>query len=170
MDVRILPLAEVRERARDIWDVYDEVFGDQPSYDVWLDQMLLRHAARDRFRLAAAFDSDQMIGFAYGYVGASGQYYTDSVRESLGAVLAARWLPAFEFVEFGVLASHRRGGVGRRLYELVIDGIDGPALLSTGDDDDDPAVRFYRGEGWSRLGEHPSADGARTMQIMGLRR
>jgi len=168
MRIRYLTDDEVRTRAPEIWRVYDEVFGDQPSYDLWLDGMLLRHAARDRFRFAAALEGDDIVGFSWGYVGAPGQYYSDSVRAAIGDEAADRWQPAFEVVELALLPEHRGSGHGRALLRALLDGIDGPALLSTWDDDTDPAVRLYLSEGWRRIGEHPKADGSRTMQIMGL--
>jgi GNAT superfamily N-acetyltransferase len=100
-------------------------------------------------------------------VGASGQYYTDSVRAAIGDEAADRWQPAFEIVELGLLPEHRGSGNGRALLRLLVEGIDGPMMLSTWDDDEDPAVRLYLSEGWRRIGEHPKADGSRTMQIMG---
>lgn len=168
--VRILPAHEVRERAEELWSLYAEVFDETAPFAAWRDEQLLRHASRDRFRLAAAFDGDRVIGFAYGYYGAAGQYYTDSVRDALGPDEAKTWLDGqFEFVEFAVRAAHRRGGIGRELYDAVMAGVDGPALLSTSTDPADPAVRFYTRRGWRRIGAHPRADGSREMQIMGRR-
>jgi len=164
---RYLADDEVRRRAPEIWRVYDAVFGDQPSYDRWLDGMLLRHAARDRFRLSAALDGDDIVGIAWGYVGAQGQYYTDSVRAAIGDAAADEWQPAFEIVELGILPGYRGSGHGRALLRHLLDGIEGRMMLSTWDDDADPAVRLYLSEGWRRIGEHPKADGSRVMQIMG---
>ncbi|WP_221583656.1 GNAT family N-acetyltransferase [Microbacterium sp. G2-8] len=168
--IELLNGSQALARDREIWGAYDAIFGDQPSFETFRDTMFARHAARDRFRLAAAHDGERMIGFAYGYYGADGQYYTESVREALGREAAGEWLPgAFEFVSFGVLSAHRRGGIGRALYRAVMTGVDGTALLSTWDDPADPAVRFYEREGWRRIGAHDKADGSRTMQIMGWR-
>lgn len=170
MTIELLDGSAALARDREIWEVYQEVFGDQRSFDAFRDTMLARHAARDRFRLAAASDQGRLVGFAYGYYGAAGQYYTDSVRDALGAERAAAWIPgAFEFVEFGVLPAHRRGGIGGALYRAVMADVDGPALLSTWDDPADPAVLFYQREGWRRIGAHDKADGSRVMQIMGWR-
>lgn len=167
MELRYLSQAEVRDRSAEIYRVYDAVFGDQASYDEWLEGMLLRHAARDRFRFAAALEGDQIVGISWGYVGAPGQYYTESVRAAIGDEEADRWQPAFEVVELALLPAHRGSGHGRALLRLLLDGIEGSALLSTWDDDADPAVRLYLDEGWRRIGEHPKNDGSRTMQIMG---
>jgi len=166
--MRLLTDDEVRSRAPEIWAVYDAVVDNRMSYEQWRDGMLLRHAARDRFRFAAALDGLDIVGFAWGYRGAPGQYYTDSVRDALGDELADQWQPAFEIVSLAVLPAHRRAGTGRALLRMMTDGIAGPALLSTWEDESDPAVRLYRSEGWQTLGTHLRADGSRTMQIMGL--
>ncbi len=167
MEVRCLADAEMRSRAPEIWSVYDAVFGDRVSYADWLEGMLLRHAARDSFRFAAAIEGDRIVGIAWGYIGAPGQYYTDSVRGALGDELADRWQPALEIVELAVLPTHRGAGTGRTLLRMMTAGIENPAILSTSQDEADPAVRLYRSEGWRTLGTHPKADGSRTMQIMG---
>jgi len=169
MEIRYLADEEVRSRAAEIWGVYDSVFGDQPSYADWLEGMLLRHVARDDFRFAAALEGDRIVGIAWGYIGAAGQYYTDSVREALGDELADQWQPAFEIVELAVLPAYRRAGTGRSLLHIMTRGLERPALLSTWQDEADPAVRLYRSEGWRTLGTHTKADGSRTMQIMGWR-
>ncbi|HLS93396.1 MAG TPA: GNAT family N-acetyltransferase [Microbacterium sp.] len=168
IDVREVDESELRRRVREIWRVYDAIFHDAPDFDAWRDTMLLRHAARDRFRFVGAFDGDALVGMAWGYVGAPGQYYTDSVRRALGDEVADRWQPAFELVELGVLESYRGRGTGGAVYARIMQGVTLPAMLSTWDDDADPAVRLYRRAGWVRLGVHPSADGSRQMQIMGL--
>ncbi|WP_036320664.1 GNAT family N-acetyltransferase [Microbacterium indicum] len=166
MRVDLFDGAAAIDRGDEIWAVYQAVFGDAPDRDEWLGGLLRRHARRDEFRLAASYADDAMIGFAYGYRGARGQYYTDSVREALGPD-ADLWTPGFEFVQFGVIPQHRRTGVGGALYDAVFRGVRGAALLSTWDDDADPAVVFYRARGWRRLATHPSYDGTRVMQIMG---
>lgn len=91
------------------------------------------------------------------------------MRDALGDELADQWQPAFEIVELAVLPAYRRAGTGRLLLRRMTQDIAGPAVLSTWDDEADPAVRLYRSEGWSTLGSHPKADGSRTMQIMGRR-
>ncbi|GGF39634.1 hypothetical protein GCM10010922_13730 [Microbacterium sorbitolivorans] len=167
VEFRYLTDGEVRQRAPEIWQVYDAIFGDQSSYDDWLDGMLLRHAARDHFRFSAALDGDAIVGISWGYLGAPGQYYTESVRAAIGDAAADLWQPAFEIVELGLLPAYRGSGNGRTLLRHLLDGIDERVMLSTWDDDTDPAVRLYLSEGWHRIGTHPKADGSRPMQIMG---
>lgn len=169
MEIRLLPDAEVRSRSHEIWVLYQEVFADRPDYAVWLETTLLRHAARSGFRLAGAFENGQIVGFAWGYEGAVGQYYIDSVLAALDTAVAREWVPAFIVSELAVSPAMRRRGVGRSLLRLVMAGVRGPALLSTWDDRSDPAVRLYLAEGWEKIGSHANADGTHVMQIMGRR-
>lgn len=165
MGLRFLSDAEVRSRSPEIWDVYVEVFGDRTSYDEWLDGMLLRHAAREKFRFAAALEGSALVGFAWGYRGAPGQYYTDSVRDALGDELADQWQPACEIVELAVLPGHRRGGLGRSLLHMMTQGIAGPARVMLGRRraiSPEPFAIFLR-----RYGSFPRLWGATDLVVSG---
>ena len=157
---------QATERAREVWRVYDDVFADQPSEKEWKATAFDRHCAREGFRLGAAVDGSQVIGFAYGYVGARGEYWPDRVAEALGEPLASDWVGGhFEFVELGVIGSRRRQGIGAALHDaLMADLPSDRALLSTDDDPDSPAARLYRSRGWERLSLLEPG-----VQVMGLR-
>ena len=126
---------------------------DYVVYD-WLDSPWGRHLARDGFRLATARDGRRLTGFAWGYTGGRGQHWSDLVADSLSQRVADTWLGEhFELVELAVLEEFRRQGVGGRLHDVLLDGLPHQrALLSTTDDEDDPAVRLYRARGWVSLG------------------
>jgi GNAT superfamily N-acetyltransferase len=136
-----------------VFALYDAVFGDAPDEAEWRSSTYDRHVARDGFRLAAAVDGS-LVGFAYGYVGARGEYWPDRVAEALGEAIAADWLGGhFEFVELAVLPSHRGRGLGAALHDALLhDAPADHALLSTADDPADPAVRLYASRGWRKLG------------------
>ena len=140
--------------ARTLWPVYDAVFGDQPSYDAWREGVWDRHAAREGFRLARAYDGEALVGFGYGYTGERGQWWTDRAAEVLPADVAAEWLGGhFELVSIGVLPRARRRGVGRAVMGALTAGLPQERwLLMTTSDEDDPARRLYASEGWSVLG------------------
>lgn len=159
-------LARARDEADAVFAVYDAVFGDVPDVADWRLTTYERHVNRRGFRLVAARDDDTLVGFAYGYVGERGQYWSDRVAAALPPDVVADWVGGhFEFVELGVLPSHRRQGLGRRLHDALMDGAPGErALLGTADDPHDPAVRLYRSCGWRKLG-NLDAD----VQIMGRR-
>jgi ribosomal protein S18 acetylase RimI-like enzyme len=137
-----------------IWPCYQAVFGDFDDLETWRRDLFSRHAARSGYRLAVATDADTVAGFAWGYIGERGQYWTDLVADVLPREVAGDWVGGghFEFVELAVLADYRRHGVGSRLHDVLLSDVHQRCLLSTADDPDDPAVRLYLRHGWRRLG------------------
>lgn len=149
-----------------VWRCYDEVFGDFADYETWRSDLFEPHSLRDGYRLAAAVDDDQVIGFAWGYIGQRGQYWADLVHDALPAEVVTQWVGGhFEFVELAVLLEHRGAGLGRALHNRLLEGVKRRCLLSTSDDPDDPAVRLYTRCGWRRLGRLKPG-----VQVMGLDR
>jgi ribosomal protein S18 acetylase RimI-like enzyme len=138
----------------ELWPVYDAVFGDQPDAASWRAAVWDRHAARDGFRLARAYDVDVLVGFAYGYTGRRGQWWTDRAAEVLDPEVVDVWLEGhFELVSIGVLPVARSRGVGSALLEEVTRGLPHERwLLMTTADPSDPARRLYAGHGWRVLG------------------
>ena len=94
------------------------------------------------------------MGFAYGYTGEAGQWWTDRAASVLHPAVADDWLGGhFELVSIGVAGAARGAGVGRRLMAALTDGLDhGRWLLMTSADPDDPARRLYRSTGWAVIG------------------
>jgi ribosomal protein S18 acetylase RimI-like enzyme len=137
-----------------LWPVYRSVFGDHPTFPAWRDAVWERHRVRDGFRLARAYDHDRLVGFAYGYTGQPGQWWTDNARAVLAPEVADAWLGGhFELVSIGVLTDARGTGTGRRLIRAVLDGLPHERLLlMTTEDAADPARRLYAAEGWRVLG------------------
>ena len=142
------------EDARAVWAVYRSVFGDHLDAAAWRAEVWDRHSAREGFRLARAYDVDDLVGFAYGYTGEPGQWWTDNAREVLAPDVAAAWLGGhFELVSIGVLAGARGRGVGRSLLRALLDGLPHDRLLlMTSADPDDAPRRLYESEGWQVLG------------------
>ena len=137
-----------------VWPVYERVFGDYPDCEAWRQAVWDKHSVRDGFRLARAYDGDALVGFAYGYTGQHGQWWTDSARKVLAPDVAGAWLGGhFELVSIGVLDSVRRRAVGRSLMRVLLDDLPHERLLlMTSSDADDPARRLYASEGWHVLG------------------
>lgn len=136
-----------------VWPCYAAVFGDFDCYERWRSDLFERHAAREGFRLAVAVEGERLVGFSWGYVGQRGQFWSDLVHEALPHDVVTDWVGGhFELVELAVLPSCRRSGLGQALHERVLDGVGRRCLLSTSDDENDPAVRLYRRSGWKRLG------------------
>jgi GNAT superfamily N-acetyltransferase len=116
------------------------------------------HAAHPGFRalLATEDGSGTPAGFGYGFHGAAGQWWHDTVARGLaaahGAATAAAWLEdSFEVAELHVAPEHQGHGVGAGLLlRLTSDRPERTTLLSTRDADT-PARRLYRGVGFSDL-------------------
>ncbi len=149
----------------DVYAVHDTVFGDHPDPQVWRSTMYERHSARTGFRLAVAHVDERLVGFAWGYVGERGQYWSDKLVDALPEAVTDIWVGGhFDFVELAVLPGVRRQGLGRRLHDCLLDGVSARrALLGTQNNTESPAVRLYTARGWRKLGEL-SPD----MQVMGI--
>jgi ribosomal protein S18 acetylase RimI-like enzyme len=100
--------------------------------------MWLAHMLRVDWRCVAALDAeDRMIGIAYGYRGAAGQWWHEQVRRGIiersGLDLANQWLDDyFELTEVHVHpAAQGRGVGGGLLRRLLSEVVAGKVLLST---------------------------------------
>lgn len=152
----------------ELWPVYDAVFGDQPDVSTWRAAVWDRHVARSGFRLARASSADGLAGFAYGYTGERGQWWSDRAVEVLPPAVAEEWIGGhFELVSVGVLAAARGRGIGERLMTALTSGLPHDRLvLMTTADPADPARGLYARLGWEVIGP-----GLRDDQvIMGRRR
>lgn len=163
MDIRVCGDAAAAGDGASIWPIYDTVFGDfgdYGDYETWRETVWDRHAARDGFRLVSAHQGDAVVGFAYGYTGERGQWWTDTVSAALAPDVAERWLGGhFELVSIGVEPRCRRQGLGRRLMRSLLDGLPHERLLlMTTSDEKDPARQMYAAEGWRVLGPGTSMD------------
>ena len=103
---------------------------------------------------ARAYVDAGLVGFAYGYTGRPGQWWTDNAAEVLGPEVADAWLGGhFELVSIGVLEQVRGAGVGRALLRAVTTDLPQARwLLMTTADETDPARRLYASEGWRVIG------------------
>lgn len=137
-----------------VWPLYQSVFGDYSDCKTWLADVWNKHRVRNGFRLTAAYDADALVGFAYGYTGEFGQWWTDSVRKVLDPKVAEAWLGGhFQLVSSGVAGAARRAGIGRGLMHTLLDGLPHERLLlMTSSAPSDPARRLYASQGWQVLG------------------
>ncbi|MFY9915022.1 MAG: GNAT family N-acetyltransferase [Nocardioidaceae bacterium] len=162
--IELLDGEQAEQYAAEVFAVYDDVFGDRPDQQEWRAELFDRHRAREGFRLAAAWEGDELSGFAWGYIGRPGEFWTDWVNETLPVEVTREWVGGhFEFVELAVQPEHRRHGLGRRLHDVLLDGVPGERALLSTDNADTPAVRLYSSHGWRKLGELTP-----DVQVMGL--
>ena len=144
----------------ELWPLYRSVFGDFDDVRAWRDGVLDRHSARPGFRLALAREGHSLVGFAYGYTGEHGQWWTDRAATVLDPTVASDWLGGhFELVSIGVAETARGTGVGRHVMTALTDGLaQSRWVLMTSADPDAPARRLYRSTGWAVIGPGLSED------------
>ncbi len=111
-----------------------------------------RHTGRPCFRfLVARSDDGTLAGFTYGYLGGPDQWWHDIVAKAMTEEQRQRWLPPghFEFVELHVRADLQRRGIGGRLHDALLEGLEGPAAVLSTQVDNGAALSLYRGRGWA---------------------
>jgi ribosomal protein S18 acetylase RimI-like enzyme len=148
--VRVEPPDLGGELLEQVKDVHRRA-GAGAATDEWAREWLPRHAERESFRFFVELaPAGEVAGFAYGYTGGAGQWWTDRVAAAMDAPTRRRWLepPHYEVVELHVRPESQRGGVGGRLLAALLGGLPHrQALLST-QVDNDKARPFYEKQGW----------------------
>ena len=130
--------------------MFAAAFDDGDAEHFATDQ-LPTHAAREDFKLVAARE-ENVVGFAYGFTGQRGQWWSDRIAAAVGPELAAEWIGGhFEVVELAVLPAFRRQGIGAALMQELMRGLPNSRALLTTYADDRPAPRLYRRLGWRLL-------------------
>ena len=139
--------------------------------DEWAVTRLPAHATRSDFIFLIARESDEVAGFAYGYTGSSGQWWTDHVEHSLTAAQRAEWIdpPHFEIVELHVKPSEQRRGIGSALLaQLLTRQPHDRAVLST-QTGSRKARGFYAKNGWNELASVDFGPGYPPYLVLGKR-
>ncbi len=148
----------------EVLDVYAEAMQVRADAARSRRSILAAHLTRDGLRAVAAFapadgpadearsGRGRMVGIAYGYCGAPGQWWHDQVRAALDEQVAQRWLDrAFEVCEFHVRPGWQGTGLGRALMARLLSRTDAPTAVLTTPDTDTRARRFYATAGWVDL-------------------
>jgi len=133
--------------------VHRAALGAGALSDEWARDRLPVHTTRDDFVFLVASDAGETVGFAYGYTGAYGQWWTENVAAALTARQREIWLdpPHFEIVELHVLPSAQRRGIGSALLaQLLTRQPHDRAVLST-QLGSRKARSFYAKNGWEEL-------------------
>jgi ribosomal protein S18 acetylase RimI-like enzyme len=162
---------ETLGRCRDeVLEVYAEAMGVAPSVARSRRPIITAHLERRGLRTIAALDDDdRLVGVAYGYLGAAGQWWHDQVRAALSKEHATRWLDgAFEVCELHVRPAVQGQGLGRQLLDTLLAGPPAPTAVLTTPDKETRARRFYREAGWVDLARHLVFPGdARAFAVLG---
>jgi ribosomal protein S18 acetylase RimI-like enzyme len=165
VELRGLGAVEVLSRRNEISEIWPDASRSR------IDEILPRHVSRDGFRFFGAFADEHLVGFVYGYLGSRGQWWHDRVAAALGREGTEDWLAPghFEFTELHVRAEYRRRGIGGRLHDTVLDGIDSPTAVLSTQTDNEPALALYGGRGWEVIVPYLDFGSGRPFLIMGKR-
>jgi ribosomal protein S18 acetylase RimI-like enzyme len=158
LSVSELSRGEFAARLDQMIAVYAAAMRPPPEMLAGRRSVMAGHAACPGFHalLATEEASGEPAGFGYGFHGAAGQWWHDTVARALvagyGAAVAAAWMDdSFEVAELHVMPRHQGHGVGAGLLlRLTSDRPERTAVLSTRDANS-PARRLYRGVGFTDL-------------------
>ncbi len=153
--------------------VYAEAFAQPPYSDPdrgreVRTRMRDVHGKRATFRAFAAVHEDgRVVGMTYGYHGAHGQWWHDTVSRQVTREAAERWLSdPFELVEVAVTPGLQGAGVGTALIDCLLHGLpEATCVLSTRTDSN--AHTLYRRLGFEEIKEMAFATGGARFYIMG---
>ncbi len=139
--------------------------------DEWAKERLPLHTTRRDFVFLVAREEDELLGFAYGYTGEAGQWWSDHVSRALTPGQREEWLdpPHFEVVELHVRPSRQRRGIGSALLaQLLSRQPHDRALLST-QTASRKARSFYAKNRWLELAEVDFGAGYPGYLVLGKR-
>lgn len=139
--------------------------------DEWAADRLPAHATRPGFVFLVAREGSEIGGFAYGYTGSYGHWWTDNVARAFTAAQREEWLdpPHFEIVELHVRPSWQRRGIGSSLLaQLLTRQPYDRAILST-QTGSRKARDFYAKNGWSELASVDFGPGYPPYIVLGKR-
>jgi ribosomal protein S18 acetylase RimI-like enzyme len=111
-----------------------------------------RHASYRGFRAFGAFDENRLVGFGYGTVCETGQWWYDQIRPPLVRAGHGRWLDdAYAVTELHVLPEYQGRGIGRELLTRLLHGLPHRSALLSTYDIDSRARTLYRHLGFVDL-------------------
>ena len=160
MSVELVELdrAEFARRQDEVLDVYAEAMQVRAETARSRRSILEAHLGRAGLLAVGALAADgegaaaRLVGIAYGYRGAPGQWWHDQVRAALDEATAQAWFDgSFEVCEFHVRPALQGTGLGRALLSRLLSLTDARTAVLTTPDADTRARRFYRTAGWVDL-------------------
>jgi ribosomal protein S18 acetylase RimI-like enzyme len=158
VSVSALSPAEFTARLDQLISIYAAAMRPSAEMLAGRRSIMAGHTANRGFRALTATDdgTGEAVGFGYGFHGATGQWWHDTVRRGLavsgGAASVAAWLDdSFEVAELHVAPAWQGRGIGAGLLLTLASGRpERTAVLST-PDTESPARRLYRGTGFTDL-------------------
>jgi ribosomal protein S18 acetylase RimI-like enzyme len=150
-----LTAAQLRPRLEEALQVYVNAMRYPPGTARHRAPMWLEHMLRAGWCCVGAFNGAALVGIAYGYLGASGQWWHDEVQRGLTSIdpgLARRYLADyFELTELHVHPNAQGKGIGRALLTELLSGVSAPRVLLSTPEGPSRAWRLYRRAGFTDL-------------------
>ena len=139
--------------------------------DEWAASRLPAHTMRDDFVFLIAREADEVVGFAYGYTGSEGQWWTDRVSRALTVAQREEWIdPAhFEIVELHVRPAQQRRGIGSALLAQLLTRQPHDRVLLSTQTGSRKARGFYAKNGWNELASVDFGPGYPPYLVLGKR-
>jgi ribosomal protein S18 acetylase RimI-like enzyme len=151
---------QFRRHAAAAATVYGAAMRRPPEVVVQRKEIIASHTDYPGFACAAAFDgaptggdpAGELVGFGYGYLGAGGQWWHDTVARALGRDRSRHWLrDGFELAELHVRPDHQGNGLGRQLLTDVLAQTRARRAVLSTPDTESPARLLYRSWGFEDL-------------------
>jgi ribosomal protein S18 acetylase RimI-like enzyme len=167
--------AEMRARLPEAMAIYAQAMGYSAEAGQHRAGFAVTHTRRPGFRAVAAVaepgGGGELLGFAYGYATAAGQWWHDQVRAALPPLVAEEWLTGcFELSELHVRPAQQGRGIGRALLTALVDELPQPVVLLSTPEGDTRAWRLYRSLGFVDLvRDHLFPGDARPFAVLGVR-
>jgi len=150
---------QVEPFIKHIVDIYREAFGQAPYFKSQNEvrafaAIFPHHMRRPDFRCVVARDEEtqDILGFAYGYTGEAGQWWHDLVVQKMMPAEAKQWMTdVFEVVELAVYPAAHGHGYGGCIHDALLQGLSHrTAVLSTYQVETN-ALKMYEKRGWVTL-------------------
>lgn len=139
----------------------------QLDADNFVNSTIRRHSRRSGFRLVMAETGGQTSGYAYGFTGKHGQFWSDWLSGAAPTDIVETWVgDHFELVDIVVDPAHRGQGVAGLLHDQLVDGLPQQKALLATTPDQGAAARLYGGRGWQVL--VPEIDGDKALYGLDL--
>lgn len=141
--------------------VYAEVYAEPPYFEDAADVAEFaagweRRASAPGFRLVLARSDRQTVGFTFGHDLTPGTRWWDGALTPLPEGLTDEWPGrTFAIIELAVRQPHRRQGIGRRLYDQLLEGVqtERVTLLMRPETEAAPASAAYASWGYRKVGQ-----------------
>ena len=146
--------ADLRDRMHEAMTVYEIAMSYPRGTGVQRAGYAVAHTRLAGFRAVTAVDdeTDQLVGFGYGYTSRPGQWWHDQVRSAIGPALAAQWMTnGFELCELHVLPEFQGQSIGRQILLILAALVEQRRMLLSTPEGPTRAWRLYTSLGFVPL-------------------